>query len=368
MATIAPGTTVRRSPYYESTVAEGVTSFSTYNHMLMPMSYGDPDAEYRHLIEGVAIWDVACERQVEVTGADAARLVQVLVPRKIAGMRVGVGWYVPVCDHRGVLINDPVLLRLAENRFWFSIADLDLLYWIRAIAAERRLDVEVFEPDVSPLAVQGPKAEDVVASLFGDSVRQIRHFRFREIELEGIPLVLCRSGWLHQGGFELFLQDGSRGNELWDKVREAGRPFGMGPGAPNDIERVESGLISWRGDADDQTNPYELRLGRYVDLDAPDDVIGIEALRRLQQSGPKRHQVGVILDHDQPLPDAQVWERVHKGESQVGHLTARVWSPRLGHNIGLCLVSTNVAPGDKVRVATDDGTELTGEIRDLPFL
>lgn len=368
MATIAPSTTVRRSPYYKSTVAEGVTSFSTYNHMLMPMSYGDPDAEYRRLIEGVVLWDVGCERQVEVTGPDAVRLVQVLVPRKVASMPVGAGWYIPVCDHRGVLINDPVLLRLAEDRFWFSIADLDLLHWVRAIAGERRMDVQVFEPDVSPLAVQGPKAEDVVASLFGDWVRQIKHFRFREVELDGIPMVLCRSGWSHQGGFELFLQDGSRGNELWAKVREAGRPYGIGPGAPNDPERVESGLISWRGDVDDQTNPYEVRLGRYVDLDAPDNVIGIAALRRLHESGPARHQVGVVIDYDQPLPEAQVWEQVYKGGIQAGHLTARVWSPRLGHNIGLCLASTSVGPGDEVRVAMEDGTELAGEIRELPFL
>jgi glycine cleavage system aminomethyltransferase T len=368
MATISPSTTIRRSPYYDSTVAEGVTAFSTYNHMLMPMSYGDPDAEYRRLTEGVALWDVGCERQVEVVGMDAARLVQALVPRKIADLLVGAGWYVPVCDHRGVLINDPVLLRLAEDRFWFSVADLDLLYWVRAIAAERRMDVQVFEPDVSPLAVQGPKAEDVVASLFSDSIREIKHFRFREVELGGIPIVLCRSGWSHQGGFELFLQDGSRGNELWSKVREAGHPFGIGPGAPNEPERVESGLLSWNGDTDDQTNPYEVRLGRYVDLGAPNDVIGIKALRRLREEGPTRHQVGVVLDHEQPLPEAQVWEQVYKRGTMAGHVTARVWSPRLGHNIGLCLVSTSVSPGDEVRVISEGGTEVTGRIRDLPFL
>lgn len=368
MAIISPTTTIRRSPYYESTVAEGVTVFATYNHMLMPLSYGEPEAEYRRLTEGVVLWDVGCERQVEVVGMDAARLVQALVPRRIADMPVGAGWYVPVCDHRGVLINDPVLLRLAEDRFWFSVADLDLLYWVRAIAAERAMDLRVFEPDVSPLAVQGPKAEDVVASLFDDSVRTIRHFRFREVELDGIHMVLCRSGWSHQGGFELFLQDGSQGNELWNKVREVGRPFGIGPGAPNEPERVESGLLSWNGDTDDQTNPYEVRRGRYVDLDAPDGVIGIEALRRLREEGPTRHQVGVVLDHEAPLPESPGWLALRKGGAAAGHVTAMVWSPLLRRNIGLCLVSTAVVPGDEVHVTLEDGTDLTGHIRDLPFL
>lgn len=368
MASIAPSPTIRRSPYYASTLAEGVTSFSTYNHMLMPLSYGDPQAEYRRLIEGVSLWDVACERQVEVTGPDAARLVQALVPRRIAEMPVGAGWYAPVCDHRGVLLNDPVLLRLTEDRFWFSIADLDLLLWARAIAAERRMDVEVSEPDVSPLAIQGPKAEDVVAALFDDSIRQMGHFRFRETQLDGIPLVLCRSGWSHQGGFELFLQDSHRGAELWEKVREAGRPFGIGPGAPNEAERIESGLLSWRGDCDDNTNPYEVRLGRYVHLDAPDETIGIKALRRLQERGPRRHQVGIVLDHDRPLPEAEGWAQVFKAATMAGHMTALAWSPRLGVNIGLCLVWTGVGPGDQVRIGMPDGTEFMGEIRDLPFL
>ena len=368
MPTIAPGPTVRRSPFHEATVAEGVTEFSVYNHMLMPVSYGDPQAEYRRLTEGVALWDVGCERQVEVRGADAERLVQALVPRRIANLPVGAAWYVPVCDHRGVLLNDPVLLRLDEDRFWLSIADLDLLPFVRAVAAERGMEVEIAEPDVSPLAVQGPLAEEVVAALFDDSVRQMGRFRFREVDLDGIPLVLCRSGWSHQGGFELFLQDASRGSELWLKVREAGLPFGIGPGAPNEAERIESGLLSWRGDCDDRTTPWEVRLGRYVDLDAPDDTVGIRALRRARERGPNRHQMGVVLDHDQPLPEARDRAQVFRGMTMAGQMTARAWSPRLGANIGLCLIWTGVGPGDEVRIVDPDGTEFAGEVRDLPFL
>jgi glycine cleavage system aminomethyltransferase T len=365
---ISPSPRIRRSPYYDETIVDGVQAFSVYNRMLMPTSYGDAAAEYRRLTEGVAMWDVACERQVEITGPDAARLVQALVPRRIDRLAAGMGWYAPVCDHRGVLINDPILLKLAENHFWFSIADSDLRLWALAVAGERRLDVEVTEPDVSPLAIQGPKAEDVVAALLGDSVRSLGHFRFRETELDGIPLVVARSGWSHQGGFELYLRDGSRGGELWRRVREAGAPFGIGPGAPNQSERVESGLLSWGGDTDDQTNPYEVRMGRYVDLQAPDDTIGIEALRRLHEQGPQRHQLGVALEGDEPLQGDGRWATVIKGPTAAGHVTAQAWSPRLGRNIGLCLVRTSVVPGDKVRVVTADGGEVRGEVRKLPFL
>ena len=365
---ISPSPRIRRSPFHDATVAEGVTAFSVYNRMLMPTSYGDPAAEYRRLTTGVAMWDVACERQVEIAGPDAARLVQILVPRRLEKLDVGMGWYAPICDHRGVLINDPILLKLASDRFWFSIADSELRLWARAIAAERGLDVEITEPDVSPLAVQGPKAEDVVAALFDDSIRSLGHFRFRELELDGIPLVLARSGWSHQGGFELYLRDGRRGTELWHRVRAAGQPFGIGPGAPNPAERIESGLLSWGGDTDDETNPFEVRLGRYVDLQAPDDSIGIKALRRLQERGPRRHQLGVVLDEDEPIePDSRP-AQVFRGATMAGHMTAHAWSPRLALNIGLCLVWTGIGPGDDVRVVLADDREFRGEMRDLPFL
>ena len=139
-----------------------------------------------------------------------------------------------------MLINDPILLKLAEDRYWLSIADSDLLLWARAVAGERGFQVNVFEPDVSPLAVQGPKAEDVIADVFSDWIREIKHFEVREVDYD-IPLVIARSGWSKQGGFEIYLMDSYRGDELWDRIREAGQPYGIGPGTPNPQERVESG-------------------------------------------------------------------------------------------------------------------------------
>ena len=366
--TISPSPRVRTSPFFEATVAEGVVSFTPYNHMLMPTGYGDPDAEYWRLINAVSMWDVAVERQVELSGPDAARLAQILVPRKVADMPTGMGWYVPVCDHRGTLVNDPILLKLAEDRYWLSIADSDVLLWARAIAGERGLNAEVTEPDVSPLAVQGPKAEDVVADIFGDHIRQIKHFEVIDSPLGDIPIMLARSGWSKQGGFEIYLMDGTRGVELWNMVKEAGQPYGIGPGTPNPRERIESGLLSWGGDTDDWTNPFEVRMGRFVDLDSPDEAIGIQALRRIHAEGPKRHQLGVKLTIEGQLTYFDRKGTVFKDGQQAGHITATQWSPRLESNIGLCLVSRDVKPGDHVDVYLPGGIPAKGEMCKLPFL
>ncbi|MEO1490956.1 MAG: glycine cleavage T C-terminal barrel domain-containing protein [Pseudomonadota bacterium] len=365
---ISPSPRVRKSPFYEATLAEGASSMTVYNHMMMPTGYGDPFGEYWRLIEGVAMWDVAVERQVELRGPDAARLAQTLVPRRVANQPIGQGWYVPVCDHEGVLLNDPVLLKLADDRFWLSIADSDMLFWARAIAGERRLDVEVFEPDVSPLAVQGPKAEDVIASMFGDEIRDIRHFAVREMMMDHIPIMLARSGWSKQGGFEIYLMDSTHGPDLWNRVKEAGAPYEIGPGNPNPIERIESGLLSWGGDTDDRTNPFEVNMSRFVDVTCPTYTIGIEALRKIKEEGPTRHQLGIFLDLDEPLGYFPQKLSIMSGGTRAGLLTATAFSPRLKRNIGMCLISRDVQPGDTVEVVLPDGRTCGGEMTKLPFL
>ncbi len=365
--TITPSARLRPSPFFEATVAAGVRSFTTYNHMLMPTGYGYPEEEYWRLIRGVSLWDVACERQVELRGKDAARLAQILTVRDLSRCTVGQGRYAPLCNHAGTLINDPILLKLAEDRYWFSIADSNSWFWARAIAAERGLEVEIDEPDVSPLAVQGPKAQEVVAAIFGDWVRGLKYFWFRETAIEGIPLVLARSGWSKQGGFELYLMDGTQGTRLWELVCEAGRPWGIGPGNPNLCERIESGLLSYGGDTDDRTNPFEVRLRSYVDLDVPDDVIGIEALRRIHSAGPRRHQLGVILEGGDPDVLHFQWHAIWRNGRKLGELTNCTWSYRLGKNIGFALISTECNAGDAVEVSSH-GQRIPGRLTSLPFI
>ncbi len=364
---ITPSARLRPSPFYEATLAAGVTAFTTYNHMLMPTSFGAPEAEYWRLLNGVAQWDVAVERQVQLQGPDAARLAQILSPRDLSACKVGQGKYVPLCNHAGTLINDPILLKLDDDRYWFSIADSNIWFWARAIAAERGLRVEVSEPDVSPLAVQGPKAEDVVAALFGDWIRDLKYFWFRETTLDGIPVAVARSGWSKQGGFELYLMDGSQGTRLWNLVAEAGKPWDIGPGNPNFCERVESGLLSYGGDTDDATNPFEVRLGKYIDLGVPDDVVGIQALRRIHSEGPRRHQLGVVLDGDTPTALGFRWHPILKDGVRVGDLTNCVWSYRLKRNIGFALLATRAKAGDTVQVHKD-GSLIPGTLQELPFI
>jgi glycine cleavage system aminomethyltransferase T len=364
---ITPSARLRPSPFYDATVAEGVKAFTTYNQMLMPTSYGQPEQEYWRLMNGVSQWDVAVERQVQIEGPDAAKLVQLLSPRDLREAKVGQGKYVPMCNHEGVLINDPILLKLDDNRFWFSIADSNIWFWARAIAAERGLRVRVSEPDVSPLAIQGPKAVEVAEALFGDWVRKLRYFWFRETQLQGMPVVVARSGWSKQGGYEIYLMDGTRGTELWNLVREAGRPWDIGPGNPNLCERIESGLLSYGGDTDGSTNPFEVRLENYVDLDVEDDVVGIAALRRIKADGVQRRQLGVVLDGDIPAEPGFRWHVIQMDGKSVGHLTNCVWSYRMKTNIGFGLVASECKAGDKVSV-DKSGQIVSARLVELPFL
>ncbi len=363
---IVIGPRVRKSPFFEATVAAGVSHFSIYNHMYMPVSYGDPAAEYERLVAGVALWDVAAERQVEVQGPDAGALARYLTPRNLESCRLGQGKYVPICDHDGILINDPVLLKLDEDRYWFSIADSDLLLWVKAIAAERGFEVAVREPDASPLAVQGPKAEEVVASLLGDWVRELKYFWFRETELDGIPLLVARSGWSKQGGFELYLLDATRGGELWTRVEAAGRPFGIGPGGPNYVERVESALLSYGADNEPDCDPFEMGLGRFVDLERPDAFVGKQRLIERKAAGPRRRLVGVFIDGPPLASNQYPWPATVEGR-HAGTIRVVAHSARLGRNIGLALLlSAHAEPGTRVAIHGEAG-RLDGTVTRLPF-
>lgn len=365
------GPRIRKSPFFEATVAAGVSAFTVYNHMYMPTSYGDPAEEYRRLTERVALWDVAGQRQVEIAGPDAASLVQYLSARSLSGLKGGRARYAPICDHDGYLINDPVVLCLADDRFWLSIADSDLGLWAKAVAAERGDDVRVFEPDVSPLAIQGPLAEELAIDLFGaEVVGSLGFFHHVGAEIDGIPLVLCRSGWSKQNGFELFLTDGSRGVELWDRVMESGARFGIGPGAPNASERIESGLLSFGSDNGPRTDPFEAGLGAWVNLDGEYDFIGKAALLARVERGVERALVNVSFVDDsgpvESLPLEHPRAALLNGQV-VGELRNAVWSPRLGHAIGIGLVQRSAGtPGTRLTVDID-GVECSVVVASEPF-
>lgn len=356
------------SPYFEATVASGATTFTVYNHMYMPTSYGNLEAEYWQLLQRVALWDVAAQRQVEMWGSDATRLVQLLSARNISGTPVGRARYAPVCDHEGRLLNDPVFLRVDEDRWWMSIADGDMLALCRALAAERRLRVRVEEPDVSPLAVQGPRAGAVMSSLLGDWVSGLGRFQFRPVDLDGIPLWVGRAGWSKQGGYELYLCDGSMGLKLWERIAESGAAFDLAPGAPHQVERTEGGLLSFGTDTEWDTDPFEVNLGGWIDLDRPDDFIGKQALVEKRAVGPARRLVGLTIGGERLPPNSRPWAALCHGQ-EVGRVRVALYSPRLQHNIGLALVRSQAAePGETLELRSEYGSSLEGRVTEIPFI
>jgi glycine cleavage system aminomethyltransferase T len=364
---IALGPRIRKSPFFNSTVNAGVTHFTTYNHMYMPVSYGDLAAEYDRLIHGVSMWDVAGERQVSLKGPDAIDLARLLTPRNLDGLTEGMGRYIPMCNSRGTLINDPVLQKVGDDEVWLSIADTDMKYWAEAVAVAKGMNVTVTEPDASPLAIQGPKAVEVVSDLMGDWVRELKYFGFKHAELAGIPLIVARSGWSKQGGYEFYLLDGSKGDQLWALVAEAGAAYGIGPGAPNYIERVESGLISVGADTDDHSNPFEMGMGKFMDLDQDVDFIGKAALKQIVADGIKRRFCGVIMDGE-PLTstNSHQWDIQQNGQS-VGFASAAAYSPRLDWNIATALITVDAADSDGGLVVMTDTGPRNARPTALPF-
>ncbi|MEM9468182.1 MAG: glycine cleavage T C-terminal barrel domain-containing protein [Actinomycetota bacterium] len=365
MAEITIGSRIAKSPFYAGTVDKGATHYTIYNRMYMPTSYGDPLGEYERLMTGVSIWDVGAERQVEIVGPDARAFTDHVSCRDLTTLKVGRGRYTPMCNYDGVLINDPIAMALGEDRWWLSIADSDVVLHCQAVAGAAGFDVTVREPDVSPLAIQGPKAQDLCRDLFGDIVDEIGFFHFRPVELDGIPIVLMRSGWSRQGGFELFLTDGSRGQELWDLAFAAGAKYDAAPGTPHQMERIENGLLSYRSDTDDDTDPIEANLGKWVDLDGADFVGKAALLARHEHHASRRRLVNVDVDGDMPAPE-HPWPAL-VGGATVGELRTATWSPKYGRYIGLALVPVDLAePGTSIDVDAD-GVPLTITVSPVPF-
>ena len=361
------GTQIRKSPYFDATVRWGATGFSVYNHMYIPRDFGDPVQNFWNLINDAILCDVAVERQVEITGPDAAKFVQTLTPRDLSKMAVGQCKYILITNADGGILNDPVLLRLAENHFWISLADSDILLWAQGVAVYSGMEVTIREPDVSPLQLQGPKSGEVMRALFGDSIMDLRYYWLRRVELDGIPLIVSRTGWSSELGYELYLQDGTRGDELWEKIMAAGAPLGLKPGHTSSIRRIEGGMLSYHADADINTNPYELGLDRLVNLDIEAEFIGKAALRRIKAEGPSRRQVGLVIEGE-PLkgPNTTFWPVTLNGET-VGKVTSAIHSPRLEQNIALAMLSASAAQlGTEVQVETRSGL-LAATIVEQPF-
>jgi glycine cleavage system aminomethyltransferase T len=361
------GTQIRKSPYFDASVRWGATGFSTYNHMYIPRDFGDPEQNFWNLVNEAILCDVAVERQVEITGPDAARFTQLLTCRDLSTMQVGQCKYILITNAEGGLLNDPVLLRLAEDHFWISLADSDILLWAQGVATHAGMDVSIREPDVSPLQLQGPKSGAIMTALFGDWIEELAYYWLRETELDGIPLVVSRTGWSSELGYEIYLRDGSRGDELWEKIMAVGAPLGLKPGHTSSIRRIEGAMLSYHADATIDTNPFELGLDRLVAVDSAVDFIGKDALRRIRDEGVTRKQVGIVIEME-PLtgPNTTFWP-ITVGAEHVGEVTSAVWSPRLAQNIALAMVRIDAAEvGTALTVETNLGQK-AATVVEKPF-
>ncbi len=360
------GPRVRKSPFFEATRRWGYKAYSIYNHTYMPLYYETPLADYWRLVQDVTLWDVACQRQVEITGPDAARFTQWLTPRNLSSCKVGQCKYVLVTDENGGIINDPVLLKLGEDHFWLSLADSDTLLWAKGAALNSGMNVTIREPDVSPLQVQGPKSALVMEDLFGAWIADLKYYWFRETELDGIPLVVSRTGWSSEKGYEIFLRDGRRGDELWEAVMAAGKPHGIAPAAPSSIRRIEGAMLSLGADMGLADNPFELGLERLVDLEMEADFIGKAALREIRAAGVKRRFVGLEVDGEPIAANEHPWP-VMRGGERAGTLTSLAYSPRLKKTIALAILDISACePGTTLQVAAPFG-ERGARVVPVPF-
>jgi glycine cleavage system aminomethyltransferase T len=353
-------TRIKKSPYYYGSRRHGVQLYSVYNHHYHPRHYGDPIAEYWQLLDGVTLWDVGgAERQVEITGPDAFEFTNMLTPRDLTKCTVGQCKYAFITSPEGGIINDPVLLRLDENYFWLSLADTDVLLWAKGVAYNSGLDVKITEPDVGPIQIQGPKSKEVMTDLFGQEILALRYYHLAHRRLDDMELVISRTGYSGELGYELYLKNASRdGLTLWDAVLEAGEPHGLSPIGPCHIRRIEGGILAHGCDMTIEENPYEVGYGYrwMVELEQEQDFIGRDALRRISKKGVSRKLVGVEIAgerlgayNDGSMPD--FFPVLRNGE-RLGKVTSACYSPRLDKNIGFAMVPVD---------SSELGTELMVE-------
>ena len=361
------GTQIRKSPFFNATVRWGAKDFSVYNHMYIPRDFGNPEQNFWNLINEAILCDVAVERQVQIKGPDASAFVQMMTPRDLSSMQVGQCKYVILINQFGGILNDPVLLKVEEDCYWFSLADSDVLFWALGLAANNKYDVEITEPDVSPIQLQGPKSKDIMIKIFGNEILDIKYYWFKKFNLNGIELIIARTGWSSEFGYELFLLNYNDGDELYETLMQSGKELGLHPGHTSTIRRIEGAMLSYHSDMDINTNPLELGLDKFLDLDKNFDFIGKNALIEIKKKGITRKQVGLIIDDD-PMegPNTYFWN-IEKDNLNIGRVTSAVYSPRLKQNIGLAMVDINYSTiGTKLNVIKGEDV-CKAEIVEKPF-
>ena len=361
------GTQIRKSPFFDATVKWGAKDFSVYNHMYIPRDFGNPEQNFWNLINDAILCDVAVERQVQVKGPDASKFVQMMTPRDLSTMKVGQCKYVILVNQNGGVLNDPILLKVSEDKYWFSLADSDILFWAQGLAAQTNYDVEISEPDVSPLQLQGPKSREIMIKIFGEQISDLKYYWFKQFSFKNTELIISRTGWSSELGYEIFLTDSKVGNELYEFIMQIGEPMGLKPGHTSTIRRIEGGMLSYHADMTINTNPLELCMDKFIDLNNDFNFIGKEALIKIKNDGIKRKQVGLYLDNKRMNgPNTRFWNILYNNKI-VGKITSAVYSPRLEKNIALAIVDIDYSNLNQKLIVDDGNSEFNAVVVNKPF-
>ena len=364
---IAKSRRLRGTPYTSRIEKQGVTAYTIYNHMLLPAAFGSIEDSYHHLKQYVQIWDVAAERQVEISGKDSAKLVQLMTCRDLSKSKDGRCYYCPIIDDNAGLINDPVVLRLNENKWWVSLADSDVILFAKGLAIGNKFDVKIFEPDVDIMAIQGPKSFELMEKVFGDKIVNLKFFGFDYFEFGGDKHLIARSGWSKQGGYEIYVEHNVSGLKLYDHLFEIGKEFNIKPGCPNLIERIESGLLSYGNDIDNGDNPYECGFDKYINIDSEVNFLGKEKLKKIKSEGIKKKLMGVMLDIDKISITGSL-ELSDQNNNIIGELRSACYSPHFKKVIGIAMMKKPHWNVDQDIKAKINGDICSGKVCDLPFI
>ena len=364
---IAKSRRLRGTPYTSRIEKQGVTAYTIYNHMLLPAAFGSLEDSYHHLKEYVQVWDVAAERQVEITGKDAAQLVQLMTCRDLSKSKDGRCYYCPIIDDNAGLINDPVVLRFNENKWWVSIADTDVILFAKGLAIGNKFDVNIIEPEVDIMAVQGPKSFKLMEKVFGENITNLKFFGFDYFDFAGAKHLIARSGWSKQGGYEIYVENNEAGLKLYDHLFEIGDEFNIRAGCPNLIERIESGLLSQGNDMDNGDNPYECGFDKYINIDSDVEFLGKEKLKKIKSEGIKRKLMGVKIDTDKISVTGSM-SLTDEKNNIIGELRSGCYNPTFKQVIGIAMIKKPYFETKQTFKIDINGNNFNGTVCDLPFI
>ena len=364
---IAKSRRLRSTPYTSRIEKQGVTAYTVYNHMLLPAAFGSLEDSYHHLKEHVQIWDVAGERQVEISGKDSAKLVQLMTCRDLSKSKDGRCYYCPILDDEAGIINDPVVLRLNENRWWISIADSDVILFAKGLAIGNKFDVKITEPNVDIMAIQGPKSFKLMEKVFGDKITKLKFFGFDYFDFQGTKHLIAQSGWSKQGGYEIYVENTKSGLDLYDHLFDVGKEFNVKPGCPNLIERIESALLSFGNDMDNEDNPYECGFDKFINIDSDINFLGKEKLKNIKAEGIKKKLMGIKFDTKEISLSGSL-DIKDENNNIIGELRSACYSPHFGKVIGIAMIKKPYWEVSQSVKAEINGNICTGNVCDLPFI